>query len=69
MTDEAKKDLLAVMDQLAECQRRHGMEYVSMSILVDGFGCAGEYTDKPGYIDEVAMQYEPAGGNRTGSGN
>lgn len=68
MTDEAKKDLLAVMDQLAECRRRHGMGYVSMFILADGFGRASEFIGEL-ETENVIKQYEPAGGNRTGSEN
>lgn len=68
MTDEAKKDLLAVMDQLAECRRRHGMGYVSMFILEDG--CGHALDDSQHFPDgRIWKQYEPAGGNRTGSGN
>lgn len=68
MTDEAKKDLLAVMDQLAECWRRHRMGYVSMFILADGFGRASEFIGELG-TNDVVKEYEPAGGNRTGSEN
>lgn len=68
MTDEAKKDLLAVMDQLEECRRRHGMGPAGMFITNGEFGRAEEYGVEVG-IDSIEKQYEPAGGNRTDSGN
>lgn len=59
MTDEAKKDLLAVMDQLEECREQHGLRRVSMFITADGWGCAWEYTNKPGSDNNVTKEYEP----------
>lgn len=66
MTDEAKRDLLSVMDQLAECRERHGMRHVSMFITADGHGHAWECSNRLTGDDDVAKRYEPAGGNRTG---